>query len=140
MIDVGMLDRAIAQLDEALAFAFEELAHDQRRARHFRAAAIQAFEFTYELTTKLLRRFLADTSLSPETVEGLDFSGLVRLGYKTGLLNEEITAWRSFRESRSITSHTYDEAKAQAVFAAIPRFLTEARHLRDQIKTRQANP
>jgi nucleotidyltransferase substrate binding protein (TIGR01987 family) len=140
MIDVGTLDRAIAQLEEALAFAAAEHAHDARRARHFRAAAIQAFEFTYEVTTKRLRRFLADTASSPETIDALDFSGLVRLGYKTGLLNEEIAAWRSFRESRSITSHTYDGAKAQAVFAAIPRFLTEARHLHDQIKTRQGTP
>jgi len=38
---------------------------------------------------------------------------------------------------RSQTSHTYDEAKALEVVAAIPDFLAEAEYLRDQLRQRR---
>jgi nucleotidyltransferase substrate binding protein (TIGR01987 family) len=136
MISLG---RAIAQLEEALAFVGSDLARqDARVARQFRAAAIQAFEFTYELSYKTLKRFLADTEPSPAQVQAMDFNGIVRLGYARGLLAEEISVWRGFRENRSVTSHTYNEDKAQAVFDAIPRFLNEVRFLVAHINQRQA--
>jgi hypothetical protein len=47
IIDVTSLSNAIAQLEEALNYANSSLAaSDPRLARHLRAAAIQAFEFT----------------------------------------------------------------------------------------------
>ncbi len=141
MIDISPLHRAVAQLEGALAYANSDLASGNADlAPHLRAAAIQAFEFTYELSIKMLRRYLAEASPSPSTVEELDFSGLVRMGLAAGLLQEEIEAWRGFRLARGITSHTYDEAKAQSVFASIPRFLAEARYLLGQIDMRQKAP
>jgi nucleotidyltransferase substrate binding protein (TIGR01987 family) len=139
VIDLTSLGRAIAQLEEALAYAGSDLArNDNRLARQFRAAAIQAFEFTYELSYKTLKRFLAETEPNPQHVQAMDFNGTVRLGYARGLLAEEISVWRRFRENRSVTSHTYNEDKAQAVFDAIPRFLDEVRFLFAQIIERQA--
>jgi hypothetical protein len=46
IIDVTSLSNAIAQLEEALNYATSLAASDPRLARHLRAAAIQAFEFT----------------------------------------------------------------------------------------------
>jgi len=133
------LGRAIAQLEEALAYAASDLARDDGRlTRQLRAAAIQALEFTYELSYKTLKRFLADTEPSPAQVQAMDFSGIVRLGYARGVVAEAISVWRAFRENRSVTSHTYNEAKAHAVFDAIPRFLNEVRFLVAQINPRQA--
>ena len=141
IIDLGSLSKAIAQLEEAISYANSDLAKsDPRLALHLRAAAIQAFEFTYELSFKMLRRFLESSDASPKTIEDLDFSGLVRAGYARGLLNEEIKVWREFRQDRGTTSHAYDNDKAQEVFDKIPRFLSEAKFLRDQIAARQAVP
>jgi nucleotidyltransferase substrate binding protein (TIGR01987 family) len=113
MIDVTSLENAVVQLEEAIAYVGSDIARaDPRLARHLRAAAIQAFEFTYELAYRTLRRFLAEIESSPAEVDALDFSGSIRLGYARGLLDEEISAWRDFRKNRSITSHTYDEDKA----------------------------
>jgi hypothetical protein len=41
--------------------------------------------------------------------------------------------WKLYRAARALTSHTYDETKAREVFAIIPEFLREARHLRDRL-------
>jgi nucleotidyltransferase substrate binding protein (TIGR01987 family) len=140
-IDVTSLSNAIAQLDEALTYATSGLAaSDPRLARHLRAGAIQAFEFTYELTIKTLKRYLVTTGPNPSTMDEFDFSALVRAGFERGLLREEIAAWRDFRRDRGTTSHAYDNDRAQAVFDHIPRFLHEACFLRDQIQSRQANP
>jgi nucleotidyltransferase substrate binding protein (TIGR01987 family) len=138
-IDTTSLGAAIAQLDEALAYAGSDLARtDPRLALHLRAAAIQAFEFTYELSIRMLRRYLLATEASPATIDELDFNGLIRLGYARGLLNEEIAIWRIFRQDRGTTSHAYDERKARTVFDNIPRFVAEARFLFAQIHDRQA--
>ena len=138
-IDLSSFSKAITQLEEALVYAASDLAaSDPRLARHLRAAAIQAFEFTYELSFKTLRRYLADTDPNPKTIDELDFSGLVRAGFARGLLNEEIAVWRKFREDRGTTSHAYDNDKAQEVFDHIPKFLAEAKSLRDRIEARQA--
>jgi nucleotidyltransferase substrate binding protein (TIGR01987 family) len=139
MIDTASLGRAIAQLEQALAFSASALARsDVDLGRHLRAGAIQAFEFTYELSYKTLKRFLIDSEPSPDEVQRLDFNGTIRLGYARGLLAEEIAAWRQFREDRSMTNHTYDGSKARSVFAGIPRFLAEARFLLARVGERQA--
>lgn len=139
MIDTSSLSKAIEQVEEALEYAASPLAaSDPKLGFHLRAAAIQAFEFTYDLTIKTLQRHLASVDASPSLIDDLDFSGVIRLGFKRGLLREEVATWREFRKSRNITSHTYDDAKAQDVFDAIPDFLREARFVRDEIQARQA--
>ena len=86
-IDTTSFGVAIAQLDEALAYAGSDLARaDPRLALHLRAAAIQAFEFTYELSVRTLRRYLLATEPSPAAIDELDFNGLIRLGYARALL------------------------------------------------------
>jgi nucleotidyltransferase substrate binding protein (TIGR01987 family) len=137
-LDFSSLQKAIAQLDEAIAFSDSDLvAAHPRLALHLRAAAIQAFEFTYELSVKSLKRFLEATEANPSAVDEMSFSEMIRRGYELGLLQAEIAAWRAFRRDRGTTSHAYDEAKAAAVFQAIPAFATEAKFLLAQIKERQ---
>ena len=61
------------------------------------------------------------------------FSDIIREGYARGVLNEEIAQWKKFREYRGITSHGYDEHKAQLVYENIPPFLAEAKFLYDKL-------
>jgi nucleotidyltransferase substrate binding protein (TIGR01987 family) len=138
LLDTTALKNAIAQLEEALAYHESDIAlADARLALHLRAAAIQAFEFTYELSTKMLRRYLMEDDASPSTVADMTFSELIRYGYARGLLQAELVEWKQFREDRGATSHVYDAVKAQFVFESIPAFLVEAKFLLHQIKTRQ---
>jgi nucleotidyltransferase substrate binding protein (TIGR01987 family) len=129
-----LLRRAIAQLEEAVSLASEELRlPDSRYRLHLRAGAIQAFEYTYELCEKMLRRSLRLSESGEEPVGELTFSELFRLGYRRGLVKGELRKWLDFRGSRNRTSHTYREEDAQAVFEAIPEFLEEARFLLDAL-------
>jgi len=138
MIDVSPLDRAIAQLRRALEVVGSDVAgsHPDLPAL-LRAASIQAFEYTYELSHKLLRRHLEASEPDPAAVAAMSFNALVRLGYARGLLREELSVWQDFREARGATSHAYNERKAQAVFDAIPRFLDEATFLLARLREQE---
>lgn len=136
-LDLTSLRCAIQQLDEAIGLVEGPLSHaNPSLHKHVRAGAIQAFEFTFELCVKLLRRYLIETEISPEDVNTMTFVDIVRRGYELGLLNRDVTAWRNFRRDRGITSHTYSEAKADAVYHAIPAVLEEAKYLLAQLESR----
>ncbi len=139
-LDLSSLRNAIGQVESALAYHGSEIAQsDPDLALHLRAAAIQAFEFTYELCIKMLRRYLAATEPNPSAVTDMTFHDLIRLGWERGLLQADIVAWRDFRSDRGATSHAYDQRKAQEVFEAIPAFLAEAKHLLERLAERQVN-
>ena len=137
-LDLSSLRSAIGQGEEALAYCRSDPAlADPRLALHLRAGAIQAFEFTYELAIKTLKRFLEATEPTPGAVDAMSFNELIRRGSEAGLLRAQLIEWKGFRRDRGTTSHTYDEAKARAIFAAIPAFLAEAAFLLDEITHRQ---
>ncbi|WP_103035602.1 HI0074 family nucleotidyltransferase substrate-binding subunit, partial [Castellaniella caeni] len=99
---------------------------------------IQRFEFSYEISHKMLKRYLEMSSASPSVFDGMAFQDLIRTGNEQGLLLGDWPRWRTYREMRGKTSHTYDEKIALEVVQHIPAFLREARYLRDQLKARQA--
>ena len=74
-----------------------------------RDGLIERFEFTYELTHKMLRRYLKEIAASPEEIERTPFADLIRSGNAQGLLRGDWPVWRRFREMRARTSHTYDD-------------------------------
>ncbi|MCY4659301.1 MAG: HI0074 family nucleotidyltransferase substrate-binding subunit [Acidobacteria bacterium] len=136
-LDLTPLDDAIAQLEEALEYHDSDLAsRDPALKLHLRAAAIQAFEFTYELSFKMVKRHLEQVSENPAQLDEMGFSAIVREAFQRGLVQSEVSAWTEYRRLRGTTSHTYDADKARAVFESIPDFLREARYLRDRLRQR----
>ena len=120
-LDITSLGNAVRRLREGLARYEREPADEQ-----IRDGLIQRFEFTYELTHKMLKRYLKETAASPDEIERMPFADLVRSGNAQGLLRSDWPAWRRFREMRARTSHTYDAEVASQVASAIPGFLEEA--------------
>jgi nucleotidyltransferase substrate binding protein (TIGR01987 family) len=102
-----------------------------------RDGLIQRFEFTYELSHKMLKRFLATTSANPAEFDDVSFADLIRSGNQRGLLRSDWPVWRTYRDMRAKTSHTYDEVVAVEVVAGIPAFLEEAEHLLARLEERQ---
>jgi len=140
ILDLKSFASAISQLENALDYCNSDLAKaDPVLATHLRAAAIQAFEFTYELSVKILKRKLGQIESSEDVVRSMNFDELIRRGWVIGLLNEEITQWREFRKRRGTTSHTYDEKKAELIYQGIPRFLSEAKYLYNAIEKQQSS-
>jgi broad specificity phosphatase PhoE len=58
----------------------------------------------------------------------------------SSIVREESNTWRHYRELRSKTSHTYDEAVALEVVECIPAFIDEVRGLRDRLEARGITP
>lgn len=132
-LDLSPLDRAIDRLNEGLVRYQQDIADTQ-----IRDGLIQRFEFSYEISHKMLKRYLEFVSPTPEQYEEMMFQDLIRSGNEQGLLLGSWPDWRRYRSMRSKTSHTCDEDVALEVVGGIPTFLEEARYLRDQIKARLA--
>lgn len=101
-----------------------------------RDGLIQRFEFTYELSHRMLKRYLRESAASLDEFDRLSFADLIRTGNAQGLLHADWPAWRRFREMRARTSHTYDATIASEVVAAIPEFLAEAESLCAELQNR----
>ncbi|MDE8345816.1 MAG: HI0074 family nucleotidyltransferase substrate-binding subunit [Acidocella sp.] len=137
-LDFSPFENAIRQLEDAIDYSQSELArNDAKLAEILRSAVIQAFEFTHDLSFKMLRRYLESIDENPSQIEKLSFSNLIRAGNAQGLLSEELAVWLQFRDQRNITSHTYDGVKAQRVFEQVPMFLREAKFLSSQLHAQQ---
>lgn len=131
LLDLSSFGKAIATLGEAITALKETPAN-----KFIRDAAIQRFEYTYELCNKMLRRYLSLTEPSAEEVQKMSFPTLIRTGSERGLLLNAWDVWRQYREARNMTSHTYDEEIAMRVIGAVPSFLDDAKYLFNQIQGR----
>ncbi|MGX7741166.1 nucleotidyltransferase substrate binding protein [Rhodopseudomonas parapalustris] len=131
--DVSLLKRALDRLIEGLARYQVDISDTQ-----IRDGLVQRFEFTYEIAHKMLKRYLEFTAPSPALIDGMSFQDLIRTASEQGLLLGEWADWRSFREMRSKTSHSYNEDVALEVVGGIPRFIEEACVLYDRLAERLA--
>lgn len=130
------LIKAISQLQESLDYYHSDVVQkDEGLIRQLRAAAIQAFEFTYELSWKMLKRYLKLVEPNPAEIEEMSFPDLIRTACERGLLQSDVAEWKGFRHDRSITSHTYDDT-AEEIFKKIPKFLNEAKFLLSTLQNR----
>lgn len=132
-LDPTPLANAVQRLREGFARHQAEPQDEQ-----LRDGLIQRFEFTYELSHRMLRRYLRETGPSPEDIDRLSFADLIRAGNRESLLRGDWPAWRRFREMRIRTSHTYHADTARDVVGAIPAFLEEAEHLLRELQRRSA--
>jgi nucleotidyltransferase substrate binding protein (TIGR01987 family) len=130
-LDLENLENAVERLREGLA----RLDVDPGDAL-LRDGVIQRFEFTYELSHKTLRRYLAETAANRDTINEMEFPDLIRTGNRRGLLLGEWKAWKEYRDDRARTSHTYNKETALKVLSHIPAFLEEATFLLRQLQTR----
>lgn len=109
-----MLDlRSLKQAVEALKIAFE--IYDHNLLEEFmpekivlRDGVIQRFEFTFELSWKMLKRYLEEFGL--EKVDGLNNRDLFRVGFEQGLLDDP-EAWFHYLKMRNQSSHIYDAGR-----------------------------
>ena len=130
-LDIQPLHNAIERLQEGLLRYQQDISDIQ-----IRDGLVQRFEFTYEISHKTLKRYLEHSSASPEQFDQIPFADLIRTANEQGLLQGNWPAWRTYRDMRAKTSHTYDEDIALQVVAGIPAFLQETIFLAEQLKRR----
>jgi hypothetical protein len=80
-LDTTSLGNAVRRLREGLARSEREPADEQ-----IRDGLIQRFEFTYELSYRMLGRYLKLIAASPDEIERMPFADLIRTGNAQGLL------------------------------------------------------
>ncbi len=128
-LDLTSLKNALSQLQTSLDYCHSPLAaQDKALFCQFRAASIHAFEYTYELSIKFIRRKLESMEASIYSIDSLSYRDLIRVSFEKGLVSTP-EAWFLFREKRNITSHTYSEDKASSVYKITSEFLKEVQFL-----------
>ena len=134
-LDLSSLEKAIAQLEQSLFYYHTDVVQrDPNFVLQLRAAAIQAFEFTYEISIKMIKRYLDKAGLSPVEVRDASFPHVIRTACEHGLLLNDLSVWKIYRQERGTTSHTYTEEKAIEIFENIPGFLKEVTYLLARLK------
>jgi len=137
IIDFSSLASALGQLEKSITFAKSDMAQlNDELFEQLRNSVIQCFEFTYELSGKMLKRYLEETAANPEEIDTSSFQNLIRRGNEQGLLRSDWSRWKIYRQARTDSSHTYDAGKAEKVYEIAPDFLEEARYLYQQLTAR----
>jgi nucleotidyltransferase substrate binding protein (TIGR01987 family) len=130
MLDISSFDKALLSLNRAIVRA-QALPQDEE----LRDAAIQRFEYCFELSWKMLKRRLERDVPTPASVDAMSFKELIREGFERGYVDNP-EEWFLFREHRNTVAHTYDETKAKVVFDSAVKLNVVARALYNAIKSR----
>ena len=135
-IDVSVFENAIKQTEKSRTFLRSELAQKNGELyEQFRAASIQAFKYTYERALKMLRRQLDQIVVNPSELREMAFMDFIRTAYGAGLVRE-VSVFKTYREKRNITAHTYDAHKAEEILEVLDSFLQDVRYILDELKKR----
>lgn len=103
--------------------SFLEAAVNEAKSQLEKAGAVQAFEFSYELAWKTLKRVLAYQGIevaSPrETFRAAALENLI----------DDPEQWFDFIRKRNLTVHIYNQKVAEEIFQFLPVFLAEFKKL-----------
>jgi nucleotidyltransferase substrate binding protein (TIGR01987 family) len=128
----GKLASLLASLESALARLEDALR--QPRNEYLRDSCIQRFEFSFELLWKSLKAYSDDAGLP--TFSPKDS---LRNAFQLGILADD-PAWLKMLEDRNLTSHTYKEATAEAIYARLPQYVPMMREALRELRHRTAKP
>ena len=119
--DTQPLEKAIASLEIALAEPDNQFVRD---------SVVKRFEFTYEISWKLMRRFLeTEVGDAPDMWTRKE---LFRRAIKNHLI-DSYDDWVQYHEARNLTAHTYNEVKAKEVLEIARKFLPSAKSLLERM-------
>ena len=129
-LDLSSFRKALISLQKGMARA--TAAPDDKELRD---AVIQRFEYTYELSWKMIKRCVEQESPHPAEIDHLSFGDLLRDAAERGLISD-VERWMDYREQRNVTSHTYDEEKAAIVYRYALEFSHDAAQLLTALERR----
>ena len=118
---VRSFEQALSRLKGALARPRDEFMRD---------ASIQRFEFTYEMFWKTLKAVSEEAGL--EVASPRDS---VRTGFALGFVPEDPRFFDMVRD-RNLTSHTYREETAEAIYGRLPTYVGLMEGVLERLKKR----
>jgi nucleotidyltransferase substrate binding protein (TIGR01987 family) len=123
MIDLSALKNALASLDRGI-----QRSKTSPEDEELRDAVIQRFEYTFELSWKMIKRQLENDLPVPSEVDLMSYKEMMRVAAERGLV-DEVVSWFVYREQRNATSHTYSREKAESVYKTAVDFFDDAKEL-----------
>lgn len=135
-IDLSPLEKAIQSLDQLYKRVSDESfmsKQDSVVRLGLQAGLIQNLEFTYELSWKMIKRWL-EINVTPESVDGLSRRELFRMAAENRLISD-VNEWMGYHDLRNQTSHRYDSTLAEGTPAVIAEFIRAAQKLLEYLKT-----
>jgi len=125
-LDLTDYANSVASLEKSItSFSAEK---DGEYKEILRDSSIQRFEYVFEFSHKILRRYLSWHVPMPQVkISEISFAELVRIANEHRLFTEPYEVWNNYRKMRNITSHTYNEGAAEQVLEIIPAFLEEVK-------------
>jgi nucleotidyltransferase substrate binding protein (TIGR01987 family) len=132
-LDLTSWKRALASLERAVSRSTAAPKDEE-----LRDAVIQRFEYSYELSWKMLKRHLEQVVPDPGAVDHWSFKELMREGAERGLI-AAVDPWIEYRYQRNMTAHAYDEEKARRVYESAQSFLIDARAVLAEVERRNVD-
>ena len=140
ILDISPLEKAVKSLEKAL-IKLDQMNNspniEEDEKAFIKDSVIQRFEYTYELCPKFFKRYLKEAAADQQEASELDyepFQVLVRTANMTGMFKNDWEKWKIYRNARNITSHTYNEEKADEVTATAKEFYSEALYFLNRLK------
>lgn len=93
-----------------------------------KAGAVQAFEYCYELTWKILKKILSQRGIE---------TGSPKTTFRAAALDKLIDApelWFDFQQKRNLTIHTYNEANMEVVLSCFEMFSSKLSKLIEHLR------
>jgi nucleotidyltransferase substrate binding protein (TIGR01987 family) len=126
-LDMSSLKNAVNALQKSIA-AYDKFGADNNELfETLRSGVIQNYEVAYELCWKFMKRWL-EQNIRPDIAMGISRKEFFRIAAENCLITD-VEKWWDFHDSRNKTSHIYDGAVADDVFAAAKAFLPYAENL-----------
>lgn len=136
-IDLAPLRNAFNALVESQEFYESRLAEGHLAVGEdssLRAGSIKHFEIAYELSWKMMKRWLNE-NVGPDVADGVTRQELFRLSCENRLISD-VDSWITHNKSRNQTAHIYDEVIAVSVYESVAGFIQDARELLSSLEAR----
>lgn len=135
-LNLDSLRKAVGALRRSMDAAQRGMASpDEDMRETLQAGVIQHFEVAYEQCWKFIQRWIRENV----SLEDADYprtrKELFRMAARHGLVSDPLP-WFSFGDARNLTSHTYDQAQADAAYDTARIFLPHALELLGQLEVR----
>mgnify|MGYP006284598451 CR=1 FL=1 len=135
-IELTSLRKAVEALERSLLTARESPGLDNLEPsvrEAVKAGVIKHFEVAYEQSWKFMQRWLRENAAPNEAEYPRTRKDLFRMAARYGLISDP-EPWFVFADARNISTHTYDEYRADEVYLVAGSFLPHVSELLDNLK------
>ncbi len=122
-LDLTNIKNAISTLEEAINYYNTDVEPPIKNM--YADSCIQRFEYTYELSWKIMKKYLK--LFFNKTEQELTIKNIFRYMQGYGLI-KDWTKWVEYNDARNNTSHEYNFNKAQFVLTVLKTFLDDVKN------------